>query len=118
MVGMVTSDCRLLILKNLGERRFFDAGHILISGRPFARRLPEFKFWLSCTRGTVTAYLMTFFSVFDVPVFWPVLVLYFCVLFYITMKRQIMHMIKHRYVPWSFGKAKYAAGKGAPKNSK
>lgn len=86
--------------------------------RPFARRLSEFKFWLSCIRGTVTAYLMTFFSVFDVPVFWPVLVLYFCVLFYITMKRQIMHMIKHRYVPWSFGKAKYSGGKGASKNSK
>lgn len=51
---------------------------------------------------------MTFFEVFDVPVFWPILLMYFIVLFVITMKRQIKHMIKHKYVPWSWGKAKYA----------
>ena len=36
--------------------------------RPFARRLPEFKFWYACTRGEITAFCMTFFSIFDVPV--------------------------------------------------
>lgn len=75
--------------------------------RPFARRLPEFKFWLACTRGTLTAMVMTIFPVFDVPVFWPILLLYFFVLFFMTMKRQIMHMMKHKYVPISFGKDKY-----------
>ena len=50
---------------------------------------------------------MTFFELFDVPVFWPILLLYFIVLFFITMKRQIKHMIKHKYVPWSWGKQKY-----------
>lgn len=74
--------------------------------RPFARRLPEFKFWLACTRGTLTCIVMTFFSLFDVPVFWPILLLYFFVLFFMTMKRQIMHMYKHKYVPISFGKVK------------
>ena len=47
---------------------------------------------------------MTFFSVFDVPVFWPILLCYWIVLFVLTMKRQIMHMIKYKYVPFSFGK--------------
>ena len=75
--------------------------------RPFARRLPEFKFWLACTRGTGTCIIMTFFSVFDVPVFWPILLMYFFVLFFMTMKKQIMHMYKHKYVPISFGKSKY-----------
>lgn len=80
--------------------------------RPFARRLPEFKFWLACTRGTATSIMMTFFSVFDVPVFWPILLMYFFILFFMTMKRQIMHMYKHKYVPISFGKSKYKnAGK-------
>lgn len=74
--------------------------------RPFARRLPEFKFWLACTRGCLTALLMTCCSVFDIPVFWPILLLYFGVLFFLTMKRQIMHMYKHKYVPISFGKMK------------
>ncbi|EED90157.1 predicted protein, partial [Thalassiosira pseudonana CCMP1335] len=75
--------------------------------RPFARRLPEFKFWMACTRGVGTSIVMTFFSVFDVPVFWPILLMYFGVLFFMTMKRQIAHMYKHRYVPISFGKSKY-----------
>ncbi|KAL9180535.1 hypothetical protein ACHAXT_010988 [Thalassiosira profunda] len=80
--------------------------------RPFARRLPEFKFWMACARGVATSLLMTFFSLFDVPVFWPILLMYFGVLFFMTMKRQIAHMYKHKYVPISFGKHKYKdAGK-------
>ena len=75
--------------------------------KPFTRRLPEFKFWLACFRGTGIAFIMTFFSIFDVPVFWPILVMYFCILFFMTMKRQIMHMYKHKYIPFSFGKSKY-----------
>lgn len=75
--------------------------------RPFARRLPEFKFWLACTRGALTCIVMTLFSVFDVPVFWPILLLYFFILFFMTMRKQIAHMYRHKYVPISFGKAKY-----------
>jgi hypothetical protein len=52
----------------------------------------------------VIGFCMTFFPVFDVPVFWPILLMYFLVLFFVTMKRQIKHMIKYRYVPFSFGK--------------
>jgi len=74
--------------------------------RPFARRLPEFKFWHSCTRAVIIAFFLTFFKIVDIPVFWPILLLYFIVLFFITMKRQIAHMIKHKYVPISFGKPK------------
>lgn len=75
--------------------------------RPFVRRLPEFKFWYSMTKAFVIAFIMTFFSVFDVPVFWPILLLYWVVLFTATMKRQILHMIKYRYVPFTFGKQRY-----------
>lgn len=53
---------------------------------------------------------MTFLSVFDVPVFWPILLCYWLVLFVLTMKRQIMHMIKYKYVPFSFGKQVSGAG--------
>ena len=41
--------------------------------------------------------MMTFFEIFDVPVYWPILLLYFISLFLVTMKRQIRHMIRHRY---------------------
>ncbi|OUC48734.1 Rer1 family protein, partial [Trichinella nativa] len=40
-------------------------------------------------------------------VFWPILVVYFIILFCLTMKRQIKHMIKYRYVPFSFGKPRH-----------
>lgn len=57
--------------------------------RPFIRRLPEFKFWYSATKATVIAFGCTFFELFNIPVFWPILVMYFITLFCITMKRQI-----------------------------
>ncbi|KAK1269483.1 Protein RER1B [Acorus gramineus] len=75
--------------------------------RPFIRRLPEFKFWYAMTKAFCVAFVMTFFSVFDVPVFWPILLCYWIVLFVLTMKRQILHMIKYRYVPFNFGKQRY-----------
>ncbi|XP_066998244.1 protein RER1 [Anabrus simplex] len=75
--------------------------------RPFIRRLPEFKFWYSVTKSTVIAVGCTFFDCFNIPVFWPILVMYFITLFCITMKRQIKHMIKYRYLPFTHGKPKY-----------
>jgi hypothetical protein len=54
--------------------------------RPFIRRLPEFKFWYSATRAIAIGFLCTWFSIFDVPVFWPVLVVYWLILFALTSK--------------------------------
>ncbi|XP_010526608.1 PREDICTED: protein RER1A-like [Tarenaya hassleriana] len=78
--------------------------------KPFVRRLPEFKFWYTMTKAFCIAFLMTFFSVFDVPVFWPILLCYWIVLFVLTMRRQISHMIKYKYIPFSIGKQKYGGG--------
>lgn len=82
--------------------------------RPFVRRLPEFKFWHSLAKAFIFAFVLTFFSAFDVPVFWPILLFYWLVLFVSTMKRQIMHMIKYKYVPFTFGKQRYDGKKAAP----
>lgn len=68
--------------------------------RPFIRRLPEFKFWYSVTKSTVIALVCTFFDCFNIPVFWPILVLYFITLFCVTMKRQIkVNIFISRYKP-------------------
>ncbi len=75
--------------------------------RPFMRRLPEFKFWYTSYKSIVISIICTFFEIFDIPVFWPILVMYFITLFVVTMKRQIRHMIKHRYVPFTYGKVRY-----------
>ncbi|KAI3509589.1 hypothetical protein L1887_24975 [Cichorium endivia] len=79
--------------------------------KPFIRRLPEFKFWYAITKAFIISILMTFFSMFDVPVFWPILLCYWIVLFAMTMKRQIMHMVKYKYIPFSIGKQKYGGKK-------
>jgi hypothetical protein len=64
-------------------------------------------------------FFATFFSAFDVPVFWPILLLYWIILFSVTMKRQIQHMIKYRYIPFSLGKKKYGkGGSGGAKSNK
>lgn len=75
--------------------------------RPFIRRLPEYKFWLMGTRATLVALFMSLFEMFDLPVFWPILLLYFFVLTFLTLRKQIQHMYKHHYVPWTTGKTRY-----------
>lgn len=77
--------------------------------RPFIRRLPEFKFWIGGTSATLIALFLTLFEIFDLPVFWPILLIYFLVLFACTMRQQIKQMIKYSYVPWDSGKRKYAS---------
>lgn len=74
--------------------------------RPFSRKLPEFKFWLSAFRAIWVAIVATFFQAFDVPVFWPILLIYFFMLVFITAKERIRHMIKFQYVPFSLGQKK------------
>ncbi|AOW01356.1 retrieval of early ER protein Rer1 [Yarrowia lipolytica] len=75
--------------------------------KPFIRRLPEFKFWHSATRATVISLVCSFIPAFDIPVFWPILLIYFFILFSLTMKKQIQHMIKYRYLPFDIGKKTY-----------
>ena len=59
-------------------------------------------------KATLLSLTLTLFSIFDIPVFWPILLLYFIVLLTITMKRQIEHMVKYSYIPCDcFKKKKY-----------
>lgn len=61
------------------------------------------------TKATVIALCCTMFNFLNIPVFWPILVMYFITLFCVTMKRQIKHMITYKYLPFTRGKPKYAA---------
>nr|POE89760.1 protein rer1 [Quercus suber] len=72
--------------------------------KPFVRRLPEFKFWHSATRAVSLAFACCWSEIFNLPVFWPVLVFYWLVLVFLTMRRQIQSMIKYRYVGLSLSK--------------
>ncbi|KAI8458400.1 Rer1 family-domain-containing protein [Phakopsora pachyrhizi] len=57
---------------------------------------------ISATRATIYSLIATCFEFTDIPVFWPILLVYFLVLFSITMKRQIAHMRRYKYVPWDY----------------
>ncbi len=52
--------------------------------RPFVRRLPEFKFWFSATNAILISFFCSWFELFNLPVFWPVLVVYWLILFGLT----------------------------------
>ncbi|EDO19147.1 hypothetical protein Kpol_1050p4 [Vanderwaltozyma polyspora DSM 70294] len=84
-----------------------EAGERSEEFRPFIRRLPEFKFWYNSARATFISIILSFFRIFDLPVFWPILLAYFILLFFLTMRRQIQHMIKYNYIPLDIGKKKY-----------
>ena len=75
--------------------------------RPFIRRLPEFRFWYSVTLVTVIGVACTAFQVLNIPVFWPLLLLYVIIAFSCAMKRQVKHMIKYRYLPFTYRKPRY-----------
>lgn len=94
-------------------------------------RRAEFKFWYSATKATLIALACTLTRATDVPVYWPILLVYFFVLFGLTMRRQIQwvpsrpprpmwhgltramrrHMIKYRYIPFDMGRKTTYGGK-------
>eukprot|EP00033_Pygsuia_biforma_P002113 GCRY01002344.1.p1 GENE.GCRY01002344.1~~GCRY01002344.1.p1 ORF type:complete len:242 (+),score=26.34 GCRY01002344.1:136-861(+) len=75
--------------------------------KPFIRKLPEFTVWLSGTKAVLIALTCTLFRVLDLPVYYPILIMYFCLLMFITLKQRIRHMIRYKYVPFSIGKKTY-----------
>jgi hypothetical protein len=67
--------------------------------KPFVRRLPEFKFWHAATRAIIIGFLCSWSEIFNLPVFWPVLVVYWLILVVLTMRRQIQHMLSKDTLP-------------------
>ena len=75
--------------------------------KPFQRKVKEYTFWSMVCTTLLVSIPMTFFKAFDIPVFWPMLLVYFVLIFYLVMRRQIQHMRKYHYLPWDAGKIRY-----------
>ena len=75
--------------------------------RPFQRKVKEYSFWSVMFWTFIISIPMTFFEAFNIPVFWPLLLVYFILIFFLIMKKQIKHMIKYKYLPWDTGKKTY-----------
>lgn len=91
------------------EAEAVEAGDMTNEFRPFIRRLSEFKFWYRSTVAVIVSLILTLTSYTDLPVFWPILLIYFCILFTLTMRKQIQHMIKYHYIPLDIGKKRYSS---------
>ena len=75
--------------------------------------------WQKLTFTGIASLCATLFKAFDFPVFWPLLLFYFILLVFVTMKRQIAHMYKYGYRPWDFGsKNKTLKGRMKPNDKR
>lgn len=75
--------------------------------RPFMRRLPEFDFWWLAVRLVLVSFLTTFSSLFDIPVYAPILMIYFIIVSILTAKNLYRHMKKYNYNPFYIAKERY-----------
>ena len=78
---------------------------------------------LSVTRfGTTIALVISniliFSEIFNLPVYWPFLLVYFIFLVFVTIKRQKRHMEKYGYSFIDFGKNKKSGNVKFQKDSK
>ncbi|OIT19725.1 protein rer1b [Nicotiana attenuata] len=72
--------------------------------KPLISRLPEFKFWYAITKALCIAFIITFFSLFDVPTYWPFLLFIWILHFVSTMDSLIRRMIRYKYILFNLGK--------------
>jgi len=63
--------------------------------------------------GTTAATLFSMHDKADFDIYWPLLLAYFIMMTLFLCRFKIKHMIKHKYVPFEFGKKKYGRNQEA-----
>lgn len=74
--------------------------------RPLLRSVNEVTLWEQISLAVLMSIVATFFSVFDLPVYWPFLFSYFMMLVIMTFKKYFRHMHKYGYSFSDFGKSR------------
>ncbi|KAI5172358.1 hypothetical protein NEFER03_1472 [Nematocida sp. LUAm3] len=75
--------------------------------KPFLRRLPEFSYWMFSMQAVIASFFITYLPFLNIPVYTPILVVYFCVLVYLTAIKIKKHMEKYKYNPFFNAKKIY-----------
>ncbi|OAG29187.1 hypothetical protein NEDG_01260 [Nematocida displodere] len=75
--------------------------------KPFIRRLPEVDYWYLSMQSVLTALTTTFIPLFNIPVYTPILVVYFLGLVYLTGIKIKKHMERYKYNPFYNAKKIY-----------
>ena len=65
---------------------------------------------------TLFTLFLTMFEMFDFPIYWPLLAFYFVFMTTFLCRYKIEHMIRYKYVPFSWGKQSYGKAKGGYKD--
>lgn len=65
--------------------------------RPYVRRLPEYSFWVFATQIVLTAFFLTLLDFMDIPVFIPILAMYFIFIVCMTAYKLWVHSHKFKY---------------------
>ncbi|PWA93464.1 Retrieval of early ER protein Rer1 [Artemisia annua] len=71
--------------------------------KPYLGRYTEFQLWHAMTKAYTISLMLTFFSIFDLPFFWP-LACFYSFGFLGLIYERITDMTKHKYVPFTTGK--------------
>ena len=67
--------------------------------RPFQRKLKEYNFWRVMFWTLLVAIICTFFEAFDLPVFWPLLLFYFVLIFIrVYLVKDLIRLSCKRYI--------------------
>lgn len=74
------------------------------TSKPVIRKIGEFNLWKKMVFSNVLAILCTFFELFNFPVFWPILLVYFFVVMVSVYLKQKKHMEKYGYTYSDFFK--------------
>lgn len=65
--------------------------------KPYVRRLPEYDFWVFTSEIVGVSYFLTFFSFTSIPVFVPILIIYFVFILLMTFWKLYKHSRKFQY---------------------
>jgi hypothetical protein len=67
------------------------------ASKPVIRKMGEFHLWKKMIFSTIICIICTFFEFLDLPVFWPILLIYFFVVILSVYIKQRKHMEKYGY---------------------
>lgn len=67
------------------------------TSKPVIRKIGEFNLWKKMVFSTLISIFCTFFELFNFPVFWPILLIYFFVVMISVYLKQKKHMEKYGY---------------------
>jgi len=82
--------------ENIGEDDY-NPSNIDNDFKPYVRKLPEFTFWGFTTQIIFAAFFLTFFEMADIPVFIPILAIYFVFILVMTLYKLVLHSRKFKY---------------------